>query len=96
MIAGSVSAGVLIILLAILVAVCAFLIARKYRRNTFSKYKTTTGPEQRGAKRVDSDAAVKDDEHDEERDSIKRAPTHVSEEREKLLRQRTRAPRDPG
>ena len=82
-----VPAGVLIIL-AILVAVSAFLIARKYRQNTFSKHKITTGPEQREVKKVESDAAEEDDV---ERDSIKRASTHVSEEREKLLRKRTGA-----
>ena len=82
MIAGCVSAGVVIILLAILVFVAAVLLCVFLKR---------TGRIRKG-ERISSDAV--EDEYDEEPESDKNITTHTSDEQERLLRQRTTAQRD--
>ena len=85
-IAGSVSTGVVILALLVVIAVslCVFLISKRNR-----KYKRT-GYE---VERVHPDA-VEDDERDDETDRVKRTPAHTSDEQERLLRQRTTVLRD--
>ena len=82
MIAGYVSAGVvIIILLAILVFVAVLLCVFLKRTGRIRK-----------GERICWDAV--EDEHDEEPDSDRNITTHTSDEQERLLRQRTTAQRD--
>ena len=78
-IAGCVS-GLMMLAILVFVAVCAFLITRKGRH----LFRRT----HHGAERIRPDSTeVPDEEHDGVR---KRAPTHTSDEQERLLRQRIR------